>query len=34
MTDDANRPSQLDELDRLATMPIDDADVQALDVLP
>ncbi len=33
MTDDANRPGQLDELDRLAAMPIDDADGHALDVL-
>jgi hypothetical protein len=33
MTDDANRPSQLDELDRLAAKPIDDADVHVLDVL-
>ena len=33
MTDDPFRPGQLDELDRLAALPIDDADLQALDVL-
>ena len=33
MTDDPNRPGQIDELDRLAALPIDDADLQALDVL-
>ena len=26
MTDDANNPGQLEELDRLAAMPVDDAD--------
>ena len=33
MTDDPNRPGHIDELDRLAALPIDDADLQALDVL-
>jgi hypothetical protein len=32
MTDDTN-PGQIDELDRLAALPIDDADLRALDVL-
>ena len=33
MTDDSIRPGQLDELERLAAMPIDDADGRALQVL-
>ncbi len=33
MTDDTNGPGQLDELERLAAMPIDDADIEALALL-
>ena len=33
MTDDTNRPGQVDELDRFAAMPVDDADGHVLGVL-
>ena len=33
MTDDTNRPGEVDELDRFAAMPIDDADGHVLGVL-
>jgi hypothetical protein len=33
MTDDSTHPGQLDELERLAALPIDDADGHALEVL-
>ena len=33
MTDDANHPGRLEELNRLAAMPVDDADAHLLDVM-
>jgi hypothetical protein len=33
MTDDANRPGPLDEVDRLAAMPVDEGDVHLLEVM-